>query len=88
MYPLIMNQALLVGKKCSPKGIVVGEKYIIKTKDGMDTTKFVHPVFDDNKKRIPDKLLLVAHNKNIPAQEVDIVDIVFSCRVHWIINPT
>ena len=88
MYPLIMNQALLVGKVCSAKGIVHGEKYIIKTKDGLDTTKFVHPVKDDNNRRVERKLLLVAHNKSIPPQEIDINDIVFSCRVHWIVNPT
>lgn len=88
MYPLIMNQALLVGKKCSPKGISYGEKYIIKTKDGLDTTKFVHPVMDDNKRKIDGKVLLVAHNKSVPAQEIDIEDIIFSCRVHWIVNPT
>lgn len=28
MYPLIMNQAWLVGKKCSPAGITYGEKVI------------------------------------------------------------
>lgn len=88
MYPLIMNQALLVGKICSAKGISFGEKYIIKTKDGLDTTKFVHPALDDNKKRIDGKILLVAHNKSIPPQEIDIADITFSCRVHWIVNPT
>lgn len=88
MYPLIMNQALLVGKKCTPKGIVHGEKYIIKTRDGLDTTKFVHPVKDDNGRTIAGRFLLVAHNKHIPPQEIDIEDIVFSCRVHWIVNPT
>ena len=88
MYPLIMNQALLVGKRCTAKGISYGEKYIIKTKDGLDTTKFVHPVLDDNKRKVEGKVLLVAHNKSVPPQEIDIADIVFSCRVHWIVNPT
>lgn len=88
MYPIIMNQAYLVGKKCTPKGITYGEKYIIKTKDGLDTTKYVHPVLDETKKRIDGKLLLVAHNKSIPTQEIEIDDIVFSCRVLFIINPT
>lgn len=88
MYPLIMNQALLVGKKCTPKGIVHGEKYIIKTRDGLDTTKFVHPVKDENGKNVAGRVLLVAHNKHIPPQEIEINDITFSCRVHWIVNPT
>lgn len=82
MYPLIMNQALLVGKTCSLKGIVYGEKYIIKTKDGLDSTKYVHPGKDKN------SILLKAYNKSVPDQEVAIKDIVFACRVQWIINPT
>lgn len=82
MYPLIMNQALLVGKVCTVKGISFGEKYIIKTKDGLDTTKFIHPGSKHG------KFVLKAYNKSIPDQEIDIADIVFSCRVKWIINPT
>ncbi|MBS1915713.1 MAG: hypothetical protein JST87_05510 [Bacteroidetes bacterium] len=82
MYPLIMNQALLVGKRCSIGGLVWGEKYIIKTREGLDTTKFVHPGADKN------KILLIAHNKNVPPQEIDKKDIIFACRVNWIINPT
>lgn len=82
MYPLIMNQALLVGKTCTVKGISYGEKYIIKTADGLDTTKFVHPGTD------PGTIKLKAYNKNVPDQEIQIADIVFACRVHWIVNPT
>lgn len=81
MYPLIMNQALLVGKICPVAGITFGEKYIIKTKTGMDTTKFIHPGEKG-------KLKLKAYNKSIPDQEIDIKDVIFCCRVHWIINPT
>lgn len=82
MYPLIMNQALLVGKICNNDGIVYGEKYIIKTKTGLDTTKFIHP--SDN----TSKIKLVAYNKKVPEQDISIDDISFCCRVHWIINPT
>lgn len=82
MYPLIMNQALLVGKTCTVKGITFGEKYIIKTKDGMDTTKFIHPGSKNGKIR------LKAYNKSIPDQEISMDEIVFACRIHWIVNPT
>lgn len=88
MYPIIMNQAWLVGKKSTSMGITYGEKYIIKTKHGLDTTKYIHPVIDENKKRVDGKFLLVAHNKSVPSQEIDIDDITFACRVLWIINPT
>ena len=87
MYPLIMNNALLVGKRCSSEGIVFGEKYIIKTKSGIDTTKFVHPKKEDGK-IVKGYIVLIAHNKHIPEQDISIDDIVFACRVHWIINPT
>jgi transcriptional regulator with XRE-family HTH domain len=82
MYPLIMNQALLVGKTCPVNGISYGEKYIIKTKEGLDTTKFVHPGSEAG------KIKLKAYNKSIPEQEIEISEIVFVCRIHWIVNPT
>lgn len=82
MYPLIMNQALLVGKTCTVKGIIYGEKYIIKTQDGLDTTKYIHPGSKEN------RIKLVAYNKSVPEQEIDVRDISFVCRVQWIINPT
>lgn len=82
MYPLIMNQALLVGKVCPVKGIIYGEKYIIKTRDGLDTTKFIHPGSKDG------VIKTKAYNKSVPDQEINIDDIVFVCRVHWIVNPT
>lgn len=82
MYPLIINQALLIGKTCPVKGITYGEKYIIKTKEGMDTTKFVHPGSS------PETIKLKAYNKNIPDQEIPIEEIVFVCRIYWIVNPT
>lgn len=87
MYPLIVNQSWLVGQKCGVKGIVMGEKYIIKTRHGLDTTKFVHPF---KREGVTDfsKLILKAHNKNVPDQEIDVTDIVFACRVNFIINPT
>lgn len=82
MHPLIRNQALIVGKTCSVKGIIYGEIYTIKTLHGMDTTKYIHP--GPNEKSIT----LKAYNKSIPDQVVDLVDVVFCSRVQWIINPT
>lgn len=82
MYPLIMNQALLIGKVSMVQGITYGEKYIIKTKDGMDTTKYVHPGVKKG------TIKLKAYNKSVPEQEIPVADIIFVCRVHWIVNPT
>lgn len=82
MYPYIMNQAVLVGKTCTMDGIVYGEIYTIKTKSGMDTTKYVHPAKQKG------YVKLVAYNKNVPDQEVLIDNVIFAYRVHFIINPT
>ncbi len=82
MYPLIMNQALLVGYNGSIQSLTYGEIYIIKTKDGLDTTKYVHPGTDDS------KIKLKAYNKSVPEQEISLEDVTFVCRIHWIINPT
>jgi transcriptional regulator with XRE-family HTH domain len=82
MYPLIMNQALLVGYNGSIQSLTYGEIYIIKTKDGLDTTKYVHPGTDET------KIKLKAYNKSVPEQEINREDVVFVCRIHWIINPT
>lgn len=82
MYPYIMNQAILVGKTCNANGIVYGEIYTIKTREGKDTTKYIHP---GSKKGW---IKLIAYNKNVPDQEIEIKDIVFAYRVNFIINPT
>ena len=82
MYPYIMNQAVLVGKTCTMAAVVYGEVYNVKTKDGLDTTKYLHPGSKEG------HIKLVAYNKNIPDQEIPIADINFAYRVHFIINPT
>lgn len=82
MYPYIQNQAVLVGKTCTMQGIVYGEIYTIKTKHGLDTTKYLHP------SEKVGNIRLVAYNRNVPDQEILIDDVVFVYRVHFIINPT
>ncbi len=83
MYPLIQNQAYLLGRIVeSAEGIVYGEKYIIRTKEGLDTCKYIHPTDKEG------VLELKAYNKQIPNQKIKLKDIAFICRVHYIINPT
>ncbi len=82
MHPEIVNQAFVIGQIKDFQGITWGEKYIIKTKHGLDTVKYIHP--GKSKK----KILLKARNKSIPEQEVSVADITFLCQVKFIINPT
>ena len=82
MYPLICNQAYVIGKIIDKKGIIWGEKYIIHTIHGQSVVKFIHPSKTEN------CIKIVSHNKSIPEQDIPIDDISFCCRVHFIVNPS
>lgn len=83
MYPLICNQAYVIGKIIDKKGIIWGEKYIIHSKYGQSMVKYVHP-----SELGPAFIKIVSHNKTIPSQDIDLDDITFVCRVHFIVNPS
>ena len=83
MYPLICNQAYVIGKVIDKKGIIWGEKYIIHTKYGQSMVKYVHPSDQG-----PAFIKIVSHNKTIPPQDINLDDITFVCRVHFIVNPS
>ncbi len=82
MYPLICNQAFLIGKIIDKRGLIWGEKYIIHTQYGQSMVKYVHP--SEKEKHIK----IVSHNKTIPPQDLPMDDITFVCRVHYIVNPS
>ena len=82
MYPLICNQAYVVGKIIDKRGIIWGEKYIIHTIHGQSVVKFIHP------SKQKDCIKIVSHNKSIPEQDIPMDDINFCCRVHFIVNPS
>jgi transcriptional regulator with XRE-family HTH domain len=84
MYPMINNQAVVVGEKIlDPGGISSGDKYVIHTKRGLRTCKYVHTI-----DKQPEYIKLVALNKNVPPQTIPIEDIILIMRVHYIINPS
>jgi hypothetical protein len=84
MYPMIFNQAMVVGEKIiDAAGISSGEIYVIHTKKGLRTCKYVHTV-----EKHPETIKLVALNKNVPPQSIPIEDIVLIIRVYFIINPS
>lgn len=82
MYPLIINQGLVIGKIIDKKGFMWGEKYGIHTKYGQSVIKYLHPSDKQN------HVKLVSHNKTVPAQDIPIDDITFCFRVYYIVNPS
>jgi phage repressor protein C with HTH and peptisase S24 domain len=83
MYPLICNQAYVIGRVVDKKGIIYGEKYIIHTKYGQNVVKYIHP-----SDKGQDHIKIVSHNKQVPSQDLPLDDITFVCRVHYIVNPS
>ncbi len=83
MYPLIMNQAFVVGKIIDKRGIIYGEKYGIHTRYGQSMVKFIHPSMQGK-----EYIKIVSYNDKIPPQDIPIDDITFVYRVHFIINPS
>jgi len=82
MYPLICNQAYVVGKIIDKKGIIWGEKYTIHTVHGQSVVKFIHP------SNVEGCIKIVSMNKSIPDQDILVDDISFCCRIYYIINPS
>ena len=82
MYPLIINQGLVVGKKIAKDGIIWGEKYGVHTRQGMSVVKFIHP-----SEKGAEYIKLVSYNERIPRQDISIDDVTFVFRVLYIINP-
>lgn len=83
MYPLICNQAYVIGRVIDKKGIIWGEKYIIHTKYGQAMVKYIHP-----SEKGSDHIKIVSHSKQVPSQDIPLDEITFVCRVNYIVNPS
>ncbi len=83
MYPLICNQAYVIGRVIDKKGIIWGEKYIIHTKYGQAMVKYIHP-----SEKGSDHIKIVSHSKQVPSQDLPLDEITFVCRVNYIVNPS
>lgn len=74
MHPLIRTNAIVIGREITDLSVIVfGEIYIIHTKNGMETIKYIHP--KDGEK---ETLLLVPYNekaKVTPIHKSDIIKI-------------
>lgn len=82
MHPIVINQGYVIGKIIDKKGIIFGEKYIIHTRYGMSMVKYLQ---EGSKK---EKVKLVSYNKHIVPQEIPFDDIIFCCRIYFIVNPS
>jgi transcriptional regulator with XRE-family HTH domain len=83
MYPLICNQAYVIGRVIDKKGIIWGEKYIVHTKYGQAMVKYIHP-----SEKGSDHIKIVSHSKQVPSQDIPLDEITFVCRVNYIVNPS
>lgn len=72
MHPLIRTNALVIGKEIVDfKVIIFGEIYIVQTKGGIETVKYIHPHESDS-----DMILLVPYNekaKTTPVHKSEIL---------------
>lgn len=59
MHPLIRTNALIIGKRIVDFNVIImGEIYTVRTKNGMETTKYIHPHPDND-----ELILLVPYNE-------------------------
>lgn len=74
MHPIIRTNALVIGKRIMDIDVIIfGEIYIIKTKNNIETVKYIHPHPDN-----PDIVLLVPYNdkaKSTPIHKEDILEL-------------
>lgn len=83
MSPIIRNNAIVGGKKLADASVIVyGEIYIIHTRNGIDTIKYIQPAPGD-----PGSVLLVSHQENIPATLLSRSDIQRLYQARFVLNP-
>ena len=82
MHPIVINQGYVIGKIIDKKGIIYGEKYIVHTRYGLSMVKYLQ---EGAKKGA---VKLVSYNKHIAPQEIAFDDIIFCCRIYFIVNPS
>jgi hypothetical protein len=83
MSPLIQNNAIVGGKKLADASVIVyGEIYIIHTRNGIETIKYIQPAPGD-----PQSVLLAAHQENIPDTLLNRSDILRLFQARFVLNP-
>jgi len=83
MHPVIQNNAIVGGKKLTDASVIVfGEIYIIQTKNGIETIKYIQPVSDD-----PQSILLLSLQDNAPGTLLRKSDILNLYEAQFVLNP-
>lgn len=83
MHPVIRNHALVGGKEITDLSVIIyGDIYIIHTRNGIETIKYIHPD-PDNKENI----LLVPYNGNAKTTPIHKSDILRLYQAEFVINP-
>lgn len=83
MHPIIRNHALVGGREITDLSVIVfGDIYIIHTKNGIETIKYLHPDPDN-----ADGLLLVPYNGNAKTTPIHKSDIQRLYLAEFVLNP-
>ncbi len=81
MFPLIVNQALVIGKLIDLENVVYGEVYGLHLKKGPPVVKYVLQSDQEG------SLRLGSENKQVEPQDISVKQVVRLFRVLYIINP-
>lgn len=83
MHPVIRNHALVGGKEITDMSVIIfGDIYIIHTRNGIETIKYIHPDPDN-----PENILLVPYNGNAKTTPIHKSDILRLYQAEFVINP-
>jgi hypothetical protein len=83
MQPLILNNALVGGKRLAdPSVIVFGEVYIVHIRNGIETIRYIQPAPGD-----PDSVLLVALQEDTAPTPLRRADILELYQGKFVVNP-
>ena len=83
MHPVVRNHALVGGKEITEFSVIVfGDIYIIHTKNGIETIKYIHPDPQND-----DKILLVPYNDSAKTTPIHKSEILRLYVAEFVINP-
>ncbi len=83
MYPLIRNHALVGGMEIVDFNVIIfGDVYIVHTKNGIETIKYIHPYPTDE-----ERILLVPYNENAKTTPLYKRDIIRLYQAQFVLNP-
>ena len=83
MAPLIQNNAAVGGKRLGDASVIIsGDIYIVRTRNGMETIKYIQPASDEAQ-----SVLLVSLQENVPPTLVPRSEIAELFHARFVVNP-